>query len=84
MPATPTPAQAQEDVEGMKIQKEVMRQKNTELSRQIDGLKLDVEELKMNAENDKRKIDLLKNECEDWRRKYKEEVKVKFEGGDEG
>ena len=61
-----------------------MRQKNTELARQIDGLKLDVEELKMNAENDKRKIELLKNECDDWRRKYKEEVKVGLKGGDEG
>lgn len=61
-----------------------MRQKNTELARQIDGLKLDVEELKMNAENDKRKIELLKNECDDWRRKYKEEVKVGLKGGNEG
>lgn len=60
-----------------------MRQKNTELTRQIDGLKLDVEELKMNAENDKRKIELLKNECEDWRHKYKEEVKVGSEDRDE-
>ena len=53
-----------------------LKEKNSELTRTVDGLKLDVEELKLNAENDKRKLELLKNECDEWRRKYKEEVKV--------
>lgn len=83
MPALPAQTPGQEDVEGLKIQKEAMRQKNAELAREIDGLKLDVEELKLNAENDKRKLELLKNECEDWRRKYKEEVKVGVSDGSE-
>lgn len=83
VPALPAQTPGQEDVEGLKIQKEAMRQKNAELAREIDGLKLDVEELKLNAENDKRKLELLKNECEDWRRKYKEEVKVGVSDGSE-
>lgn len=71
------PAQAsQDDVESLKIQRQSLKEKNSELTRTVDGLKLDVEELKLNAENDKRKLELLKNECDEWRRKYKEEVKV--------
>lgn len=71
------PAQAsQDDVESLKIQRQSLKEKNSELTRTVDGLKLDVEELKLNAKNDKRKLELLKNECDEWRRKYKEEVKV--------
>lgn len=71
------PAQAsQDDVESLKIQRQSLKEKNGELTRTVDGLKLDVEELKLNADNDKRKLELLKNECDEWRRKYKEEVKV--------
>ena len=71
------PAQpAQDDVESLKIQRQSLKEKNSELTRTVDGLKLDVEELKLNVENDKRKLELLKNECDEWRRKYKEEVKV--------
>ena len=71
------PAQAsQDDVESLKIQRQSLKEKNSELTRTVDGLKLDVEELKLNAENDRRKLELLKNECDEWRRKYKEEVKV--------
>lgn len=71
------PSQAsQDDVESLKIQRQSLKEKNSELTRTVDGLKLDVEELKLNAKNDKRKLELLKNECDEWRRKYKEEVKV--------
>ena len=47
-----------------------------ELTRKIDSLTLDVEELKLSQSDSQRKIELLKNECDEWRRKYKEEVKV--------
>ena len=53
-----------------------MKEKNTELSRKIDSLNLDIEEYKLTVADDKRKLELLKNECDEWRRKYKEEIKV--------
>ena len=53
-----------------------MKEKNTELTRKIDSLNLDIEEYKLTVADDKRKLELLKNECDEWRRKYKEEIKV--------
>ena len=46
------------------------------MSRKIDSLNLDIEEYKLTVADDKRKLELLKNECDEWRRKYKEEIKV--------
>ena len=54
-----------------------MKEKNAQLSRQLNSLRLDVEELTLKVTDDKRKLDLLKAECDEWRRKYKEEVKKK-------
>ena len=67
---------AQDSIETLKIQKQAMKEKNTELTRKIDSLNLDIEEFKLTVADDKRKIELLKNECDEWRRKYKEEIKV--------
>lgn len=67
----------QDSIESLKVQKQAMKEKNIELSRRVDSLVLDIEEFKLTVADDKRKIDLLKNECDEWRRKYKEEVKKK-------
>ena len=69
--------QSQDDVESLRIQRQAMKEKNIQLSRQVESLRLDVEELTLKTEDDKRKLDLLKTECDEWRRKYKEEVKKK-------
>lgn len=69
-------ASAQDSIETLKIQKQAMKEKNTELTRKIDSLNLDIEEYKLTVADDKRKLELLKNECDEWRRKYKEEIKV--------
>lgn len=66
----------QDSLESLKIQKQAMKEKNMELSRKVDSLNLDLEEYKLTVSDNKRKIDLLKNEVDEWRRKYKEEVKV--------
>lgn len=66
----------QDTLESLKIQKQAMKEKNVELSRKVESLNLDIEEFKLTVADDKRKIDLLKNECDEWRRKYKEELKV--------
>ena len=60
-----------------------MKEKNLELSRRVDSLVLDIEECKLTIADDKRKIDLLKTECDEWRRKFKEEVKVESGGASE-
>ena len=71
------PQQNQDDIESLRIQRQAMKEKNAQLSRQLNSLRLDVEELTLKVTDDKRKLDLLKAECDEWRRKYKEEVKKK-------
>ena len=66
----------QDDLESLRIQRQAMKEKNVQLSQQVDSLRLDVEELKLKTEDDQRKLSLMKTECDEWRRKYKEEVKV--------
>ena len=74
----------QDDLESLRIQRQAMKEKNVQLSQQVDSLRLDVEELKLKTEDDQRKLSLMKTECDEWRRKYKEEVKVEKHGdGDE-
>lgn len=73
---TSSTAASQDSIESLRIQKQAMKEKNVELTRKIDSLTLDVEELKLSQSDSQRKIELLKNECDEWRRKYKEEVKV--------
>lgn len=55
-----------------------------QLSQQVDSLRLDVEELKLQTADDQRKLGLMKAECDEWRRKYKEEVKVREREENEG
>lgn len=71
------PQQNQDDIESLRIQRQAMKEKNAQLSRQVNSLRLDVEELTLKTNDDKRKLELLKTECDEWRRKYKEEVKKK-------
>ena len=74
----------QDDLESLRIQRQAMKEKNIQLSQQVDSLRLDVEELKLKTEDDQRKLSLMKTECDEWRRKYKEEIKVeKRDGSDE-
>ena len=73
---TSSTAASQDSIESLRIQKQAMKEKIVELTRKIDSLTLDVEELKLSQSDSQRKIELLKNECDEWRRKYKEEVKV--------
>ena len=74
----------QDDLESLRIQRQAMKEKNIQLSQQVDSLRLDVEELKLKTEDDQRKLSLMKTECDEWRRKYKEEVKVKKHCGSDG
>ena len=66
----------QDDLESLRIQRQAMKERNVQLSQ----LRLDVEELKLKTEDDQRKLSLMKTECDEWRRKYKEEVKVEKHG----
>ena len=70
----------QDDLESLRIQRQAMKEKNVQLSQQVDSLRLDVEELKLKTEDDQRKLSMMKTECDEWRRKYKEEVKVEKHG----
>ena len=65
-------------METLRIQRQAMKEKNLQLSKQIDSLTLDLEELRLTVADDARKLGLLRTECDEWRRKYKEEVKVRF------
>lgn len=75
--------QVQDDLESLRIQRQALKERNAQLTQQMDSLRLDVEELKLQTADDQRKLGLMKAECDEWRRKYKEEVKVReFEGNE--
>lgn len=75
LPPLASSAQSQDDMDALRIQRQALKDRNAQLSHQIDTLKLDLEEASLKSADNARKIDLLRSECDEWRRKYKEEVK---------
>ena len=75
LPPLASSAQSQDDMDALRIQRQALKDRNGQLSHQIDTLKLDLEEASLKSADNARKIDLLRSECDEWRRKYKEEVK---------
>lgn len=75
LPLLAPSTQSQDDMDSLRIQRQALKDRNAQLSHQIDTLKLDLEEASLKSADNARKIDLLRSECDEWRRKYKEEVK---------
>lgn len=69
--------QLQVDYESLKMQKEGLLTRTSELETTIRNLEADKEILQKEAADINRRLEMIANEAEEWKRKYKNEVKKK-------